>query len=80
VLIALALAAAPAAADFETGRAAYCTGKFTAAIVAWHEPAAQVALGTLYVTGEGASRILRKPILGLKNRRCSLVTGAAKRI
>ena len=31
-LIALALAAAPAAADFETGSTAYRTGDFTAAI------------------------------------------------
>ena len=79
VLIVLALAAAPAAVDFETGPAAYRTGDFTAAIDAWHEPAVQVALGTLYVTGEGASRILPKPIHGPKGRRRSLATGAAKR-
>ena len=52
-LIALALAAAPAAADFETGLAAYRTGEFTAAIDAWGAPAeagalrAQFAQGTL---------------------------------
>jgi hypothetical protein len=61
-LIALALATVPAAADFETGRAAYRSGDFAAAIDAWRAPAeggapaAQFALGTLYVTGEGVEQ------------------------
>ena len=62
LVVAIAALTTPAAADFETGRAAYVDGDFAAAIEAWRAPAetgaaaAQFALGTLYVTGEGVEQ------------------------
>jgi len=57
--VALVLTAAPALADFASGRAAYERGDFRAAREQWQalaeagEPAAQAALGSLYIQGEG---------------------------
>ncbi len=62
LLVAITALTTPAAADFKTGRAAYVDGDFAAAIEAWNAPAetgaaaAQFALGTLYVTGEGVEQ------------------------
>ena len=57
--LALVLIAAPALADFATGRAAYARGDFRTAREHWRtlaeagDAASQVALGSLYIHGEG---------------------------
>ncbi len=68
LILALALAC-PAAADFAAGRAAYAAGDYAAALEQWLAPgeageaAAQFALGTLYVNGEGVEQDFDEALL-----------------